>query len=187
MTTPTLGRAAQAERTRQAVIDAARRLFAERGYAATSLQQIADETGVGKANVYYYFQTKQAILEVLLDERVVALEALMHDAANESDRERRVDLVVDGFVEQVVIAHREVAPVNFADPAVRNQPGVVERLDALSARAVWLLFGEHPSADELAGFALVQDLKPALRALDHLPDPELREALGRLCRRLLSG
>jgi hypothetical protein len=80
-----------------------------------------------------------------------------------------------------------MAPVHFADPAVRGQPGVSQRLDAISARAVTLLFGEHPTADELAGFALVQDLKPALRAIGHLPDDELRRALTRLCRTLLRG
>ena len=178
-------RAAQADRTRRAVLLTARRLFAERGYAATSLQQIADAMGVRKANVYYYFRTKNALLEELLDERVAALESLIDAAASEPDRDRRIDLVITGFVEQVVIAYREIAPINFADPAVRSQPGVTGRLDALSVRAARVLFGEHPTPDELAGFALVQDLKPALHALDQLPDVELRAALTRLCRRLL--
>jgi hypothetical protein len=62
---------------------------------------------------------------------------------------------------------------------------VTDRLDALSRAAVHVLFGEQPTDDELAGFALVQDLKPALRALTHLPDDELRLALVRLCQRLL--
>jgi AcrR family transcriptional regulator len=44
-------RAEQAERTRAAVLDTARRLFAERGFDATSLQLIADTMGVQKANV----------------------------------------------------------------------------------------------------------------------------------------
>lgn len=178
-------RADRAERTRRSALDTARRLFAENGYAATSLQQIADAMGVQKANVYYYFRTKQAILDELLGERVVALEALMHAAEAETDRERRLELVIAGFVAEVVTAHREIGPINFADPAVRTLPGVSERLDALSAHAVRVLFGSKPTADELAGFAMAQDLKPALSALSHLPDRQLREALTRLCRRLL--
>lgn len=180
-----VGRAAQAERTRLSILSTARRLFAENGYAATSLQQIADAQGIQKANVYYYFRTKQAILDVLLDERISALEALIERAEHEPDRARRRDLVVEGFIAEVVVAHREIAPVDVADPAVRSQPGVAERLAAIASRAVGVLFGEHPSVDELAGFALVQNLRPALQALDRLPDGELRSALERLCRRLL--
>ena len=58
-------RAEQAERTRQAVLATARGLFAERGFEGTSLQAIADATGVRKANVYYYFRTKGDILASL--------------------------------------------------------------------------------------------------------------------------
>jgi len=178
-------RAVQAARTRQAVLDTARRLFAERGYAAASLQDIADAMGVRKANVYYYFRTKAAILDALLDERVVALEALAEQAEHVEDPAARRELVVAGFVDQVVIAHRSLAPVDFADPAVRGQPGVAERLDELTARAARGLFGERPSADQVAGLAMMLDLKPALRVLTHLPDDELRAALRRLCLRLL--
>lgn len=178
-------RAEQAERTRQGVLDTARRLFAERGFAATSLQQIADALGVTKANVYYYFRTKNAILEALLDERVLALEALLDQAERIPEARRRREFVVDGFVEQVVMAHRTIAPVDVADPGVRGQPAVAERLDALSARALRVLFGDRPGVDEQAGFWMVQDLKPVTRRLTHLPDDELRAALRRLCLRLL--
>lgn len=182
---PKTARAAQAERTRRAVLDAARRLFAEQGFAATSLQQIADAMGVRKANVYYYFRSKAALLEALLDERIEALETMLDAAEQEPDRRQRLDLMIDGFVAQVVTAHREIAPVDFADPGVRALPGVSEKLAALAARATGLLFGPSPTADELAALALVQDLKPVLRALTRLPDEELRAALRRLCRRLL--
>ncbi len=181
----TTTRAAQARRTRQGVLDAARRLFAERGFAATSLQQIADELGVTKANVYYYFRTKDAILQALLDGQVTALEAMLDAAAEIADPVRRKDFVVDCFVDQVVRAHRTIAPVDVADPGVRGRPGVIERLDALSVRALHLLFGDHPTVDQQAGFWMVNDLRPVTGRLSHLPDDELRAVLGRLCLRLV--
>ena len=179
-------RAEQAARTRQAALDAARALFAERGFAATSLQDIADAMGVRKANVYYYFKTKTAILDALLDERVTGLDALLAAAESEASVEVRREVVIVGFAEEVVRAYRTVAPVDFADPAVRSVPGVAERLEAFTARAAMALFGRHPSVDQLAGLAVMQDLKPVMRTLDHLPDEELVQALRRLCRRLIA-
>ena len=61
MATPVRGtstRAAQAERTRQQILETAERLFADQGYDATSLQMIADEMGLTKAAVYYHFPAK---------------------------------------------------------------------------------------------------------------------------------
>ncbi|CAM5676147.1 TetR family transcriptional regulator [Mycolicibacterium aubagnense] len=73
-------RAAQAEQTRDEVLRTARRLFAERGYDGTSLQQIADAMSVTKANVYYYFRTKEVLLQALLDPFVRALTELLDRA-----------------------------------------------------------------------------------------------------------
>ena len=180
-------RAEQAGRTRQAVLDTARTLFAERGFDGTSLQVIADAMGVRKANVYYYFRTKADILVALLEERAAALDVLLDAAESVSGLRARREFVIDGFVEQVVIAHRTLAPVDFADPGIRSHPAVAERLDALSARALRVLFGDHPTLDEQSAFWMVNDLNPVTRRLTHLPDAELRATLRRLCLRLLPG
>lgn len=181
-----MSRAEQAERTKRAVLTSARRLFADRGFAGTSLQDIADAMGVRKANVYYYFSTKGAILEALLDERVIALESLLDRAEAEAPGRARRELLIAGYVDGVVEAFRADASVDFADPAVRSQPEVAGRLDALTARVATALFGHEPTVDQLAGLAVLLDLKPVMRALDRLPDEELRDALRRLCRRLLA-
>ena len=65
------------ERTRQLAQQAALRLFTEQGYEATSLRQIADELGINKASLYYYFDGKEAILQSLLDQRGDEAEELL--------------------------------------------------------------------------------------------------------------
>jgi AcrR family transcriptional regulator len=60
------GRGAQ---TRESAQRVALRLFTEQGYEATSLRQIADELGINKASLYYYFDGKEAIVQSLLDQR----------------------------------------------------------------------------------------------------------------------
>lgn len=60
-------RAAAAAGTRAAIRDAARTLFAARGYAGTPIETIAREAGVSVQTVYATFGTKRAVLESLLD------------------------------------------------------------------------------------------------------------------------
>jgi AcrR family transcriptional regulator len=50
------------------VLDAAVRVFHERGYEATSIQDIADEVGILKGSIYYYITSKQDVLFEILDE-----------------------------------------------------------------------------------------------------------------------
>ena len=179
-------RAEQARRTRQTVLDTARRLFSVHGYAATSLQDIADAMGVGKANVYYYFRTKESLMTELLAERIRELEALVGEAEQLADPAERAERLIEGFVEQVLIAHRSLAPVNFADPVIRALPEVGQKLDALTRRAATALFGPRPTPGQHAHLAMVLDLKPALRELTALPDEEVRATLAGICRALLA-
>src|SRR3954469_22767399 len=55
----------QAAATRRQILEAAERLFAERGYAATTMAAIAAEAGVAVKTVYLAFETKSGLLRAL--------------------------------------------------------------------------------------------------------------------------
>ena len=55
--------------TKERILDAAERLFADFGYKATSLRDITSEAGVNLASVNYHFGSKDALLTALLDRR----------------------------------------------------------------------------------------------------------------------
>ena len=57
------------ERTRQYVLQAAYDLFLEQGYAATSMRQIAEQTGLALGGIYNHFKNKQAIFSELIIDR----------------------------------------------------------------------------------------------------------------------
>ncbi|WP_374511242.1 TetR/AcrR family transcriptional regulator [Niveibacterium sp.] len=59
--------------TRDRVIAAAANLFATRGFAATSIADVAEASGLLKGNLAYYFKTKQSLLDAVLDARATAL------------------------------------------------------------------------------------------------------------------
>lgn len=63
---PRLTKAESAARTRQNLLDAAGKLYFERGYAETSLADIAAEAGVTKGAVYAHFASKDEMIVALL-------------------------------------------------------------------------------------------------------------------------
>lgn len=61
--------------TKQKLLDTAERLFAERGYDATSLRQVIAEAQVNLAAVHYHFGSKEELLDQLVANRVVPVNA----------------------------------------------------------------------------------------------------------------
>lgn len=58
---------ADGQRTRQAILDAALTLFAEKGYFGTSLRDIARKVGVRESALYNYFSGKEALFHALIE------------------------------------------------------------------------------------------------------------------------
>ncbi len=59
-------RNADGQRTRQAILDAALDLFADKGYFGTSLRDVAPSVGVRESALYNYFAGKDALFDALL-------------------------------------------------------------------------------------------------------------------------
>ena len=78
------------EGNRQRIIDAADKLFYRRGYNQTSFQDISDATGIPRGNFYYYFKTKDEILDAVVNSRIAGLSAMLNqcEAETEDARER---------------------------------------------------------------------------------------------------
>ena len=85
----------QALETRRAIANAARSLFTKRGYAATSIEVVADEAGVAARTVYAIFGTKKAILGAICEEWLAEAGIVEAAAAGmkERDLRRRLALV----------------------------------------------------------------------------------------------
>jgi len=55
--------------TRKQILDASLHLFSRRGFARTTVRDIAREAGITDAAIYYHFQSKREVLEALVEER----------------------------------------------------------------------------------------------------------------------
>ena len=85
----------QALWTRRLIVDAARKLFLERGYAATTMDAIAKEAGVAVSTVYAIYKNKRAILRAIREawhEQTHARE-INEEASQQPDPERRLRMV----------------------------------------------------------------------------------------------
>ncbi|GAA0927292.1 TetR/AcrR family transcriptional regulator [Pseudonocardia zijingensis] len=67
MSRPKSRRELYSEATRAALLDTAAAMFAERGFARTSLDDIAVATQVTRGAVYHHFESKQAVFEAVFD------------------------------------------------------------------------------------------------------------------------
>jgi len=66
---PTLKRTRKGPQTRQQILDASLRLFSERGFARTTVRDIAREAGITDAAIYYHFESKRELLDALVEKR----------------------------------------------------------------------------------------------------------------------
>ncbi|MEU3061135.1 TetR/AcrR family transcriptional regulator [Streptomyces subrutilus] len=76
---------ARRQATRQKLYEAAVTLIAEKGFSATTVEEIAERAGVAKGTVYYNFASKNDLFEELLRHGVGLLTASLRTAAEETE------------------------------------------------------------------------------------------------------
>ncbi len=85
-------------RTRQKVLDAARGLFAERGYEPATIRDIAKSAGMSTGAVFANFQDKAELFEAVLTEDMAGLAEVMANGAGDgSTRDRLVNALTAGY------------------------------------------------------------------------------------------
>jgi AcrR family transcriptional regulator len=138
------------ERTRQQIIDAAMGLFAERGYHATTIADIAAAAEVAPRTFFSYFPSKEAVVFHNVDRDMDALAAALRDRLpGESvfDALRRwIDAMFDEWMaegDQAVLRKR----LCREDEGLANfQGGVMARISELLLEAIADDLGEPPDA-----------------------------------------
>ncbi|HEX3489181.1 MAG TPA: TetR/AcrR family transcriptional regulator [Streptosporangiaceae bacterium] len=86
--------------TRAALLDEATRLFAERGFAGTSLEDVASACQVTRGAVYHHFAGKQALFEAVLDVQETKAVAEVIAAATGPDPWDAALEALDAFLDQ---------------------------------------------------------------------------------------
>jgi AcrR family transcriptional regulator len=118
----------KAARTRSAIIDAALRLFRERGYDATTMRAIASEAGVSVGNAYYYFDSKEQLIQGFYD-RAQVDHAAASRAVLSSERELAARII--GVADAWLVTMEPYRP--FAGKFFKNAAEPTSPLSPFSA------------------------------------------------------
>ena len=116
--------------TKERILDAAERIFAERGFAGTSLRAVTSAANVNLAAVHYHFGSKEALLQEILHRRVAPIN---------QERAKRLDRIEaraggePPSVEEIMAA--------FLEPALRVGDGSESNGGAVRALAA-RIYGE---------------------------------------------
>lgn len=115
--------------TRDQILLAAEAVFAEKGFAAARLEDVAERVGIRRASMVYYFRDKQQLYDAVLSAVFGALLGRLHDAANAAGSiAERIEAAVTAWVnyvgERPTMARLLLREVSDASAA--RQPAVVE-------------------------------------------------------------
>lgn len=181
---------------RRDILEAALALIAERGYSASSLQEIADAVGISKAGVLHYFDSREALIAAVLEERDAHSAADHREAVPDADPSDMVGMLLHASSRNaetpglVALYSRLVVDAAGAEhPAHAYIAGRYARVVGAVADQVRALDVELPDGMDPEGFARVAvAISDGLQLQwSYRPDIDMRDAIERAIRALSGG
>jgi AcrR family transcriptional regulator len=129
-------RSPKAEQTRGTILESAMRLFRRDGYDRTTMRAIASEAGVSVGNAYYYFGSKEHLIQAFYDQvQVEHADAAAGVLERETSFEARLRGVLEAWLEVAEPSHEFAGQFfkNAADPRSPLSPFSVESTPARRA------------------------------------------------------
>ena len=191
--------------TRTQILDASLRLFSEKGFARTSVRDIAQIAGITDAAIYYHFASKRDLFEALIDERgfTAALEGLERAEITVGAREAITGIATGGL--EFIYGNRDLMKVLMVE-AMAQDPVAAEEYRILVER--WINaearilrhYAEHgqlrtEAVDELAtqlvltvlGVFADHLMKPAAEAAPDTPPADLMRHIEMAMQHIVQG
>lgn len=142
----------KAEQTYQKILEVSAKLFYEKGYEQTSIQDILNELKLSRGVVYYYFKSKKEILDTIQSQRLNFMRPFIKEVQGENAREKiiQVFLMLTGaessdLTESDEIVSNDCTEINEIAVAHMKDPHMIlSNLQALTndAKAMVGLFEE---------------------------------------------
>jgi TetR/AcrR family transcriptional regulator, transcriptional repressor for nem operon len=159
----------QLEFDRSAAVQAAADTFWEKGYSATSLDDLTERLGIGRASLYNTFGDKRALLIEALDAYVAYSHQILNEAlaSNKSGKEALSDIVL-GTADCSAQGSRGCMCVNIGAELQGEDPEIQKTIAANIARmedTFFALLKRGQSDGSVRGDVLPRDIASTLTAL----------------------
>ena len=142
---------------RQLLMDTAERLFAERGYEAVSVRELATEAGVNVAMVSYYFGSKEGLFEKIIEEKIprtrYALEELVHSDLTPWEK---MSQTIDIYVDKMLSTHT-FSRVIMREMSLQQRPEFVIKITEQIRRNMEIIRGFIREGSEKGHFRYVDE------------------------------
>lgn len=182
-----------AGRSRRLILGGATRLFAERGYDATTIEQIADAAGLSRGAPRYFFGSKERLYRQVLVETFGEIQRLLEEVTTEArgrGLEAFLELAVDRFIDLlldrphvVMLLERESLRGDLLGSFPPNVDLLAAAAEAVGGDMAVSESGLDPALIVIAGIALCQFPVAHVELLVALGvDPAGREFRARLKR-----
>lgn len=171
------------ERTRHEIVRQAMNLFQDKGYTATSLQDIATAAGCSKATVLYHFDGKPAVLAAVLEPAAADVAELVATAAGMPPSEAQL-FAMRRFGEMAVRYRGVVSVVQEILPVIDELPEFAQLVADGYKMTAFLAGTDDQFEQDLAGVA-INGLLAECRHPGERTDDELLTLCDTALRRLL--
>jgi AcrR family transcriptional regulator len=134
-----------AEHSRDVILEAAERLFADRGYDGTSLQMVGAAAGVSRATPAYFFGSKEGLYRAVFDRAYTRVDATLRDAyarADGAEPRAAITAILTAYFDLpaqfIRLANREAmrggTTIQDLEPRLSQLRSSLERLEAITGR-----------------------------------------------------
>jgi AcrR family transcriptional regulator len=107
----------------------AAQLFSEKGFAGTTLQDIATAMGVSRPSLYHYIKSKDELLERLAEDVTAAASAIVAEIANDAtlDAARKLHVVIRRMIEFIAAKPSRFRLLNQSESAMPEHLAATQR------------------------------------------------------------
>ena len=129
------------KKTEELILDAARRVFTRKGFAAARMEDIAKEAGMNRALLHYYFRSKEKMFDLIFDENLKKFfENFLKVLKGKETFEDKIRKLINSEIEMLL--QNQELPLFIISEIAQDPERIKEKLKHLPA---------HAFRNELAG------------------------------------
>jgi AcrR family transcriptional regulator len=122
----------EAKNKKSHILESAEKLFAVKGFEASTVRDIADEAGVNLAMISYYFGSKEKMMESLFEERMINTKLKVQQLLSNEHISPfgKVDIMLDEYIKKV-IENESFYRILLCEQVMKKNPQIIKMLRAL--------------------------------------------------------